>query len=104
MAGRRQRATIERLGHRGTVRVLDDLLDQTRLVRLANAVGIRYPGLRNRSQKRPVLLADLAQKALVEREARTAVLKSLDKEVAVARRQTRRALLLQHLDGDPVTP
>ncbi len=87
MTGVRHSESIERLGLRGTVRVLDDLLDKNRLTRLANAVGVSYPGLRNRSQKRQVLLTDLAQKALTEKEACAAVLKSLDKLVLADRRR-----------------
>jgi hypothetical protein len=42
---------------------LNDVLDQPKLIRLANAVGLSYPGMRTRSKKRARLVADLTDKA-----------------------------------------
>jgi uncharacterized LabA/DUF88 family protein len=75
---------IDRLGSAGLSRVLDDLLDQERLVRLANACGIKYRGMRTQSQKRARLLTDLVQKASKQDEVRKAVLRVLDKEATKA--------------------
>ena len=54
---RPDREIFDRLGTRGLVRVLEDLLDQGHIVRLANACGLRYPGMRTQSQKRSRIVA-----------------------------------------------
>ncbi len=81
-----QRDPLRRLGATGVVRVLDDLLDQARLVKLANACGLRYPGMRTQSQKRERLLADLGERAGKEEATRRSILRALEKETAPALR------------------
>ena len=54
---------VERLGPSGLSRVLDDVLDATRLARLASACGLKYPGMRTRSQKRERLIRDLVSRS-----------------------------------------
>ena len=83
---RAEREIIDRLGVPGLTRVLRDLLDQERLIRLAHACGLEYPGMRARSQPRERLLQDVAEKAGHEDAARRAVLKTLQKETGSARR------------------
>jgi len=83
---RPEREIFERLGARGLVRVLDDLFDQGHLVRLANACGLRYPGMRTQSQKRDRILADLTERSGREESARKAILRALRKETAEASR------------------
>jgi uncharacterized LabA/DUF88 family protein len=80
------RGIFSRLGDGGLLRVLSDLLDQGRLVHLANACGLRYPGMRTQSQKRERILADLVDRAGREEAARRAILRVLSKETAAARR------------------
>jgi len=63
-------------------RALSDILDQARVIRLANAVGLAYPGMRTQSQKRPRLIADLVDKAGRDDAAGLAVIRSLRKETA----------------------
>jgi uncharacterized LabA/DUF88 family protein len=82
MGARAEKEVFERLGSPGLGRVLDDLLDQTRLARLATACGLSYPGMRTRSQKRDRLLADLVDKAGKESAARKAIFRTLKKETA----------------------
>ena len=77
---RPDRDIFGRLGPAGLTRVLDDLLDATRLVRLANACGVGYPGMRTQSQPRRRLLRDIVDRAAREESARRAVLKTLGKE------------------------
>ena len=77
---RTEREVVTRLGTVGLSRALSDLLDQARLIRLANAVGLSYPGMRTQSQKRSRLIADLADKAGREDAAGLAVIRSLRKE------------------------
>jgi uncharacterized LabA/DUF88 family protein len=81
-----EREIVERLGTPGLVRVLDDLLDQEKLIRLANNCGLNYPGMRTRSQRRERILLDLAEKAGREDAARKAIVRALRKEVAPAAR------------------
>ena len=71
---------FERLGTRGLSRVLDDLLDQNRLVRLANTCGLEYPGMRTRSQKRQRIISDLVKRTSQQQATRTAVYRVLKKE------------------------
>ncbi|HEX4823368.1 MAG TPA: NYN domain-containing protein [Candidatus Polarisedimenticolaceae bacterium] len=77
---RTDREVVARLGAAGMARVLSDVLDQARLIRLANAVGLSYPGMRTQSQKRGRLVADLADKAGREEAAALAVVRTLRKE------------------------
>ncbi len=83
---RPEREVFDRLGAKGLVRVLDDLLDQVHLVRLANACGLRYHGMRTQSQKRSRILADLAERSGREESARKAIFRTLRKETAEAAR------------------
>jgi uncharacterized LabA/DUF88 family protein len=78
---------FRRLGQKGLARVLHDVLDHARLVRLANTCGIRYPGMRTRSQKPDRLLADLVDRAEREDATRKAVARVLRKEAAAAHRR-----------------
>ncbi len=66
--------------------MLDDLLDGPRLVRLANAVGLKYPGMRTQSQRRPRILDDLVARAGERAATRAAIARQLQKEVRQARR------------------
>jgi uncharacterized LabA/DUF88 family protein len=92
------------LGPRGLVRVLDDLLDQGHLIRLANTCGLSYPGMRTQSQKRGRILADLAERMGREESARKAIFRALRKETSgaakawAARNPEERA---RDLAGDP---
>ena len=79
---RTEREVVTRLGTTGLARVLNDVLDQNRLVRLANAAGISYPGMRTQSQKRTRLVADLAEKAGKDDAAGLAIVRTLRKETA----------------------
>jgi uncharacterized LabA/DUF88 family protein len=81
---RSDREVVTRLGTVGLSRALNDLLDQPKLIRLANAVGLAYPGMRTRSQKRSKLVADLTEKAAREDAAGLAVVRALRKETAGA--------------------
>ena len=76
---------VDRLGAAGLNRVLGDLVDQSRLVRLANACGLKYPGMRTQSQSRERLLKDLTGKARKQADVRKAVMRALDKEVGAAK-------------------
>ena len=84
---RTEREVVTRLGTLGLSRALNDLLDQPRIIRLANAVGLAYPGMRTQSQKRSRLIADLAEKAGREDAAGLAVVRSLRKESAAAAKE-----------------
>jgi uncharacterized LabA/DUF88 family protein len=84
---RTEREVVERLGMPGLTRVLSDVLDHARLVRLANAVGLSYPGMRAQSQKKPRLVTDLAERAAREEAAGRAVVRTLRKETAPAARE-----------------
>jgi uncharacterized LabA/DUF88 family protein len=77
---RTEREVVTRLGTAGLSRALSDLLDQARVIRLANAVGLSYPGMRTQSQKRSRLIADLADKAGRDDATGLAVIRSLRKE------------------------
>jgi uncharacterized LabA/DUF88 family protein len=78
---------IDRLGPNGLTRALDDLLDQSRLVRLANTCGLKYRGMRTQSQSRDRLLKDLADKARKQDDVGKAVLRVLAKETSQAARE-----------------
>ena len=84
---RSDRDIVTRLGPGGMSRVLDDVLDQPRLIRLANAVGLSYPGMRTQSQKRPKLIADLIDRAGRDEAAGRAVIRLLRKETAAAAKE-----------------
>lgn len=88
--GQREVRLVERLGRDGLARVLHDLLDHARLVRLANSCGLRYPGLRTRSQKPERLLDDLVDRAWQDAPTRNAILRTLDRETATASREWKR--------------
>ncbi len=83
---RSDREILKRLGTMGLARILDDLLDQGRLVRLANACGLTYPGMRTLSQKRERILGDLVEKAIKEEPAWKVIHKALTKQTALAGR------------------
>ncbi len=78
---------VETLGTPGLVRVLADLLDRAKLVRLATACGLKYPGMRTQSQRRDRLLVDLAERARADAKARKVIALTLAKETASTRRQ-----------------
>jgi uncharacterized LabA/DUF88 family protein len=84
---RTEREVVTRLGTIGLSRALNDLLDQARVIRLANAVGLAYPGMRTQSQKRARLIADLAEKAGRDDAAGLAVIRTLRKETAAAAKE-----------------
>lgn len=92
---RSERDIFDRLGPHGLVRVVDDLLDQGRLVRLANACGLGYPGMRTQSQPRERLLRDLVDKAAKDDAARRAILKTLHKETSGSARGWSRMTVLE---------
>jgi uncharacterized LabA/DUF88 family protein len=71
---------IQRLGADGLSRVLEDLLDQSRLVHLANTCGLKYRGMRTQSQTRARLVKDLVAKARKQNDVGQAVLRALAKE------------------------
>ena len=83
----RESVIFERLGKDGLVVTLEDLLDRTRLVRLANACGLKYPGSRTTSQTRQRIVADLADRAEEEDATRRAIHRALQKETRVAARR-----------------
>jgi uncharacterized LabA/DUF88 family protein len=78
---------LERLEPPGLARALADLLDQPELVRLANACGLKYPGMRAKSQSRERLLADLVERSRSDAGARNAIFRALDKEATAALRE-----------------
>ena len=82
-----ERDVLKRLGSRGLNRVLADLLDPSRLVKLANACGLRYPGMRTQSQKRERIVADLVERAEREDAARRTIHRTLTKETTAAARR-----------------
>jgi len=97
-----EKRVLEHLGPAGLTRALDELLDMGRLVQLANACGLRYPGMRTQSQSRGRLLADLAEKALTDEAAGLAVRRILDKQTRLARAEWRKldpAARTARLDG-----
>ena len=84
---REDRQVFDRLGAEGLGRVLLDVLDHPRLVRLANSCGLEYPGMRTRSQKRERLVADLVQKGFDDEATMLAISRTLRKETAEAGRR-----------------
>jgi len=84
---RTEREVVTRLGIAGLSRALNDLFDQARIVRLANAVGLSYPGMRTQSQKKGRLVADLVEKAGREDAAGLAVVRSLRKETSAVSKE-----------------
>lgn len=82
-----EKVWFERLGSEGLTRVLGDVLDQTRLVRLANACGLKYPGMRTLSQTRHRVLADLVHRAGESATTRRAIYRTLRKETRAAGRE-----------------
>lgn len=82
-----ERQVLKRLGGQGLAQVLGDLLEQPKLVRLANACGLRYPGMRTQSQKRERIVSDLAERAEAEEPARRAIFRTLVKETSAAARE-----------------
>src|SRR5262249_48527156 len=84
---RSEREIVGRLGSAGLARALSDLLDASRLIRLANSVGLSYPGMRTRSQKRGRLIADLTDRASRDDAAGKAVVRALLKETAGAAKE-----------------
>ena len=84
---RTDREVVARLGAAGLARALSDVLDHARLIRLANAVGISYPGMRTQSQKRARLVTDVADKAGRDDAAALAVVRSLRKETGTLGRE-----------------
>ena len=84
---REDKEIFERLGREGLGRVLLDVLDHRRLVRLANACGLEYPGMRAQSQKRERLASDLVQKGFDDEATMLAISRTLRKETAEAGRR-----------------
>ena len=78
---------MDRLGPAGLSRALDDLLDQSRLVQLANTCGLKYPGRRTQTQSRERLLTDLVDRAAKRKNVRMAILRLLRKETVEASRE-----------------
>jgi len=78
---------ITRLGADGLGRALEDLLDQARLVRLANACGLKYRGMRTQTQKRDRLVKDLVEKGRAEDDVGKAIVRVLAKETGQAVRE-----------------
>jgi len=72
------------LGPDGLARALDDVLDQSHLVRLATNCNLKYRGMRTKTQSREKLLADLVSKAQSNEAARRAILHMLHKETGQA--------------------
>jgi uncharacterized LabA/DUF88 family protein len=79
---RDEERVFERLGAAGLERVLADVFDHPRLVKVANACKLNYPGMRMQSQRREKILRDLAAKAWIDDAARTKILRAVRKEVA----------------------
>lgn len=79
---RDEEGVLERLRTEGLERVLADVFDHPRLVKVANACKLSYPGIRMQSQKRERILRDLAAKAWVDDATRSKILRAIRKEVA----------------------
>ncbi len=77
----------ERLGLEGLRRAVDGMLDQTRLARLATLCGVRYPGLRTRSQHRERLLQDILERCGRDAAVRRTVVRFLQREAQPALRE-----------------
>jgi uncharacterized LabA/DUF88 family protein len=78
---------FERLAPGGLARALQDVLDPSELVRLANACGLKYRGMRTQSQPRERLVADLVDRASTHLTARRAIVRVLEKQTSEALRQ-----------------
>jgi len=78
---------LDRLGVEGLTRVLDDVLDHRRLVRLANTCGLKYPGMRTQSQKRRQLVDDLVERSFQNETTLLAVGRTIRKETRAANRR-----------------
>lgn len=77
---RGEQQLLERLGSEGLARVLDDVLEGTKLVRLANACGLKYAGMRTSSQKRERIVRDLVERSS-QAGARRTIVRQLAKEL-----------------------
>jgi len=84
---RAEKQVFERLGTDGLLRVLDDVMDHARLVRLANTCGLKYPGMRTQSLARQRILADLVRKSGEDDPTRKAIFRALQKETRSAIRE-----------------
>jgi len=84
---RPEKEIFQRLGDEGLSRVLDDLMDQNRLVRLANSCGLKYPGMRTQSQERQRILSDLVERSGQQVTTRKAIYRALQKETKSAARE-----------------
>jgi uncharacterized LabA/DUF88 family protein len=82
-----EKEILGRLGDEGLARVLGDLLDRPKLVRLANSCGLKYPGMRTLSQQPERILSDLIKRAGHEDATRKAIFRALQKETRTAKRQ-----------------
>jgi uncharacterized LabA/DUF88 family protein len=78
---------FERLGPAGLSRALADVLDPADLVRLANACGLKYRGMRTQSQPRERLLADLVDRAGKQEASRRTIVRALQKQTGDALRE-----------------
>lgn len=95
----RRNAALDRLGAPGIERALADVLDGSKLVRLANACGVKYPGMRTRSQARERIQADVASRALQDATAAREVLRLLRKEAGARLRGWTRDGITDPLDA-----
>jgi uncharacterized LabA/DUF88 family protein len=82
-----EKEILKRLGSEGLTRVLGDLLDRAKLVRLANSCGLKYPGMRTQTQRPERILADLVKRAGHEDATRKAIFRVLQKETRAPKRQ-----------------
>lgn len=69
-----------RMGPKGMTRALGDVLDKAKLTRLANTCGLKYPGMRTRSQKTELIINDLVEKASQQITTLKALNRALQKE------------------------
>ncbi len=77
---------FERLGPAGLSRALAEVLDPGRLVHLATQVGLKYRGMRTKTQPRERLVSDLVAAAEKGEPARQAIVQALGKETSRAAR------------------
>jgi len=84
---RPEKNMIERLGADGLARVLTDLMDAPRLVRLANACGLKYPGMRTQSQATQKIVDDLVKRSSSDDSTLKAVFRALQKETRPSTRR-----------------
>jgi hypothetical protein len=73
-----------RMGQAGAARALGDVLDQAKLIKLANTCGLKYPGMRTRSQKRELIINDLVEKASQQITTLKALNRAIRKETRAA--------------------